>query len=212
MYKAVSKAGVAQKEWRQPTEGIPPINRIAGTFSGTQNSGGSVLDWNGSATYVRGSPGPGSNGYFTLQSGHYTVVASGRDGTGGTACRQSGTKTVAGASGDLDIHSQGDSDGPPYGYSGGLLGQLPDSQIMMVTLHDCPQGAEDWEGQVVATSIAMAPWDTRGIRVLRRWGDLPRLRDGDQRSVHCDLDVGHDRVAVARLSSPSGGCRCARRS
>ena len=40
VYKAVSKAGVAQKEWRQPTEGIPPINRIAGTFSGTQNSGG----------------------------------------------------------------------------------------------------------------------------------------------------------------------------
>ncbi len=123
----MSKAGVAQKEWRQPTEGIPPINRIAGTFSGTQNSAARCFDWNGSATYVRGSPGPGSNGYFTLQSGQYTVVASGRDGTEGFPPAGSPAPRPSPAPAGTSMSTaRADSDGPPYGYSGGLLGQLPD--------------------------------------------------------------------------------------
>ena len=165
--RSVSKAGVAQETWAQPTEGVPPVNRIAGSFSGTQNTHGSIFNWSGSATFVRAAPGAGGpDGYFTLQSSQYTVIASGRDGSGATACRQSGTKTVTGGSGDLQVGGAPPSYGePPYTYTGGSFGPLPESQVMRVTLHDCPAGAEDWEGRQVDVSLAFAPWDTRGERV-----------------------------------------------
>ena len=92
-FKAVSKAGVAQGTWTQPTEN-PEVNTIAGTFNGVWNAGGSILSWSGTASFARGAPGPGANGTFFLRSGGYTVTASGRDATGATGCVQSGTRSV----------------------------------------------------------------------------------------------------------------------
>ena len=160
--RSVSKAGVAQAEWRQPTQGVPPVNRIAGTFGGTQNVFGTIFTWSGSLAFTRASPGPGADGYFTLQSMDYTVVASGRSDS--TACRQSGTKTVSGGQGDLDVYEAELSQGPPYLYAGGAVGPLPESSNMMVTLSDCPPGAEEYEGREVIASMAFVPFDTRGHR------------------------------------------------
>jgi len=50
---AISKAGVAQGEWTQPTEDLS-VNRIAGTFSGRWNNNGSILSWTG----TRRTPAP----------------------------------------------------------------------------------------------------------------------------------------------------------
>ena len=166
LVRSVSKAGVAQETWKQPTEGEPPVNRIAGSIGGTQNSHGSIINWSGAATFVRAAPGGGgADGYFTLQSSQYTAIASGRDGSGATACQQSGTKTVTGGSGDLQVTGDPPFYGPPYTYTGGSFGPLPESQVMRVTLHDCPPGAEDWEGEEIDVSMAFAPFDTRGGRV-----------------------------------------------
>ena len=165
--RSVSKAGVAQATWSQPTEGEPPVNRIAGSIGGRQNTFGSIFTWSGSVSFVRVAPGAGGpDGYFNLQTSQYTVIAAGRDGSGATACRQSGTKTVTGGSGDLQVGGKPPSYAePPYTYTGGSFGPLPDSQTMTVTLHDCPPGAEDYEGQQVTVGIAVAPFDTRGGRL-----------------------------------------------
>jgi hypothetical protein len=32
-------------------------------------------------------------------------------------------------------------------------------------LHDCPPGAEEWQGREIDTSISMAPWDTRRLQI-----------------------------------------------
>ena len=165
--RSVSKAGVAQATWWQPTEGEPPVNRIAGSIGGRQNTFGTIFTWSGSVSFVRVAPGAGGpDGYFNLQTSQYTVIASGRDGSGATACQQSGTKTVTGGSGDLQVRGEPPSYGePPYTYTGGSFGPLPDSQTMTVTLHDCPPGAEEYEGREVTASISVAPFDTRGGRV-----------------------------------------------
>jgi len=123
--RSVSKAGVAKATWSQPTEGDPPINRIAGSFSGTQNTSGSIFNWSGTATYLRAAPGAGAEGYFALKSSQYTVVASGRDGSAATACQQSGTKSVSGGSGDIDVTGEPPLYGAPYSYAGELFGPLP---------------------------------------------------------------------------------------
>jgi hypothetical protein len=82
-FKAVSKAGVAQGTWTQPTENLD-VNTIAGSFSGVWRAGGAILSWSGDASFARTLPGPGANGTFTLTSGRYTVTASGKDATGAT--------------------------------------------------------------------------------------------------------------------------------
>jgi hypothetical protein len=43
-FKAVSKAGVAQGTWTQPTEDLI-VNTIAGPFGRTWNAGGSIFTW-----------------------------------------------------------------------------------------------------------------------------------------------------------------------
>jgi hypothetical protein len=134
-FKAVSKAGVAQATWTQPTEGLV-VNTIAGTFSGTWSAGGSVYTWTGTATFSRVLPGPGANGPFQLTSGSYTVTASGLDGTGATGCTQSGTKLIAMTAGDLTVSGQLPERLPPYDYSGSIIGLGP--QSMTVALSNCP--------------------------------------------------------------------------
>ena len=102
-WKAVSKAGVAQETWTQPTVSSA-INTISGTFSGDQNIGGSILNWVGEATFVRVLHGEAANGAFTLQSASYTVTASGR--ALHINCQQSGSKTITQTAGDLSSLGQ----------------------------------------------------------------------------------------------------------
>ncbi len=157
--RSVSKAGVAQATWSQPTEGDPPINRIEGTIGGTQNNNGSVLSWSGTAAYVRSLPGPGADGLFSLQASQYMVTASGRDGSGLTTCTQSGTKTVTGGSGQIDVSGTPPDLDPPYTYTGNLLGPPMEASTMKVTLSGCPPGADEYEGEQVDVVMAFSAFD-----------------------------------------------------
>jgi hypothetical protein len=156
--KFTSTAGVGKDKWTQPIKELT-INHIAGTFSGTYKLpyagvGNSVVTWTGTARFDRTSPAiyGGASGIYFVGAGGYDLEASGYDGSAGTACRQSGTKhvdftptlggsfTVSG----LDLTSYFD---PPYTYGIQLAGVGP--QVFMVTLHDCPPGAESMEGASV---------------------------------------------------------------
>jgi hypothetical protein len=91
--KVVSAAGVAEKDWIQPTE-PDLINHISGTFTVRIEANGSIEQWNGEATYDRAVPGlGGATGFYTFASGSATVVVSGYWGGGGTTCTWEGTKT-----------------------------------------------------------------------------------------------------------------------
>lgn len=158
-FKAVSKAGVAQGTWTQPTEGLV-VNTIAGPFGGTWNLGGSIFTWTGNATFTRVLPGTGANGTFRLVSGTYTVTASGKDATGATGCQQSGTKEVTMTAGDLTVLGQAPAYTPPYDYSGSVIGLGP--QVMTVTLSSCPQPEND--GMQFAVGLPFAALDTQGNR------------------------------------------------
>jgi hypothetical protein len=158
-FKAVSKAGVAQGNWTQPTENLA-VNTIAGTFSGTWSFGGSIFNWSGNATFARVLPAPGANGSFTLTAGSYTVIASGRDASGATACRQSGTHEVTMTGGDLTVVGQEPTRTPPYDYNGSVIGLGP--QAMMVTLSDCPD--PDYNGMQIQVGLAFTALDTQGSR------------------------------------------------
>jgi len=159
-FKAVSKAGVAQGTWTQPTENVG-VNTIAGTFSGTYSFGGSSYSWTGTATFGRVVGGPGANGSFQLTSGSYTVTASGRDGTGASTCQQAGTKTVTTTGGDLTVNGQEPTRTPPYDYSGSVIGFGPEAMSMTVRLTGCPPGSE-LEGKDVTVGLAFTALDTRG--------------------------------------------------
>ena len=79
----VSAAGVAEKDWIQPTE-PDEINHVTGTFTVRVDANGSIEDWSGEATYDRLTPGlSGSMGVYTLASGEATAVFSGLWGGGG---------------------------------------------------------------------------------------------------------------------------------
>ena len=159
--RSVSKAGVAQATWSQPT-GDTTVNRIEGTFGGTQNNNGSIISWSGTATYVRSFPGPGADGHFTWQASQYTVTASGLDGSGATTCTQSGSKTITGGSGDIDVSGTPPDRSPPYTYTGTLHGPPMEATSMKVMLSNCPEGAEEWNGKEVDVTIAFAPFDVEG--------------------------------------------------
>jgi hypothetical protein len=159
-FKAVSKAGVAQGTWTQPTENVG-VNTIAGTFSGTYSFGGSSYSWTGSATFTRVVAGPGANGSFQLTSGSYTVTASGTDGTGASTCQQAGTKTVTTTGGDLTVTGQEPTRTPPYDYSGSVIGFGPEAMSMTVRLSNCPPGSE-LENKDVPIGLQLTALDTRG--------------------------------------------------
>jgi hypothetical protein len=134
-WKAVSKAGVAQEAWTQPTV-TTSISTITGTFSGRQVIGGSVFDWSGEVAYVRAAPGSGADGVFLVQHATYTVVASGKSEFFPT-CTQSGTKTVTQTAGDLASSGQEPSRLAPYDYSGSVIPSSPFDSSMMVDLSNC---------------------------------------------------------------------------
>jgi hypothetical protein len=156
--KAVSKAGVARQAWTQPTQN-DAINHITGSFNGTWQFGGSVLSWSGGATYVRAAPGPNANGQFALTAGSYTVTASGKDGTGGTDCTQTGTKTVALTNnGFVSVQGQPPDYTPPYTYSASAAAIGPSNASMQVTLSGCSDQSSN--GKVVTIGLAFTALDT----------------------------------------------------
>jgi hypothetical protein len=162
-FKAVSKAGVAQGNWTQPTENLD-VNTIAGTLSGVWKAGGSVLSWSGNASFARALPGPGANGTFFLTSGHYTVTASGKDASGGTGCVQSGTKAVTLTNnGHITVTGQGPGQTAPYEYSGTAAGIGPQDANMMVTLSSCPVPMNN--GQRVTIGLPFVAFDTVDSKV-----------------------------------------------
>jgi hypothetical protein len=158
--KFTSTAGVGKDKWTEPIKDLPTVNHIEGTFSGTYKmpiqalGGDSVITWTGTARFDRSSPAiyGGASGVYFLGAGGYTLEASGYDGSGVTGCRQSGTKHI-----DFTPMSSGSFTvngvdlvsyfNPPYNYGIQLAGVGP--QTFMVTLHDCPQGAQTMEGQQV---------------------------------------------------------------
>jgi hypothetical protein len=90
--KVVSAAGVAEKDWIQPTE-PDEINHMTGTFTVKTVLSGSVIEWSGEATYDRIVPGiAGAMGVYQLASGSATGVFSGNWG-GGPGCGWEGEKT-----------------------------------------------------------------------------------------------------------------------
>lgn len=157
-----STAGVGKDSWTQPIRDLPTINQITGTFSGTYKvpytglgpGAYSVVTWTGTARFDRASPAiyGGASGLYFLGAGGYDLEASGYDGSGATACLQSGTKHVdftPPGSGSFTVESVVfGSFEPPYHYLIQLAALGP--QVMMVTLHGCPPGAVDeWEGKEV---------------------------------------------------------------
>ena len=151
-WKAVSKAGVAQETWTQPTE-TSSIRTITGTFSGSQVLGTSVFNWSGEVAYARTIPGNGADGVFALQHATYTVVASGTAEYFPT-CTQSGTKTVTQTAGDLSSSGQEPSRLAPYDYSASVVPSSPFDASMMVNLSGCN---DDNAPSEVITSLAFNP-------------------------------------------------------
>jgi hypothetical protein len=146
--KSVSKAGVAQDTWTQPTE-ESSISSISGTYGGTYRLSESVFTWTGTATFSRIIPGR-----FQLSSGAYTVVASGKDPT--TGCQQSGTRPITMLAGDFEVFGAA----PPNEYRGSVIGVGP--QPMTVSLSGCPSGSEMYEGQSITVGLPFTALDTLG--------------------------------------------------
>jgi hypothetical protein len=152
-FKAISKAGVAEDSWIQKTEPEPSIEHIAGNFGGevksaTSTGKPSVQRWTGVATFDRFTPAVsgGASGTYLLSSGSVSIEASGTDGTGITGCQQSGSANempIPPMNGSAEVTGTGPEQQPPYTYS--LQAILPFTEIE-ITRHDCPAGAEEFEG------------------------------------------------------------------
>jgi hypothetical protein len=134
-WKAVSKAGVAQATWTQPTVSSA-INTISGTFSGVQTVGPSIFSWTGEATFARIAPGEAADGTFQLRSASYTVTASGKAGS--FDCDQSGTKTITQTTGSLTSAGQPPDKRAPYDLSGSIVAFSVEANTMIVQLSGCP--------------------------------------------------------------------------
>ena len=166
--KFTSTAGVGRDTWTQPIAGLPTINHLTGTFSGSYTvstlAGNSIVSWTGNARYDRASPGifGGASGLYSLVSGGYDMTASGVDGSLASACQQMGTKhfNLGGpGSGDFQVESTAlSSFDPPYDY---LISAIPlGPQTMDITRHSCPPGAAALEGTSGVTIFFPPALDT----------------------------------------------------
>jgi hypothetical protein len=148
-WKAVSKAGIAEATWTQPTENLL-VNTIAGTFSGSQNAVGTIFTWTGEATFRRTIANQGASG-FALQSATYAVTASGRALNLG--CDQSGTKTVTANAGDFNSTGLGPGGTAPFDYAGSVLGIGPGAGSMSVHLSNCSDDSLNGQNVVVGLTF-----------------------------------------------------------
>ena len=145
--KVVSAAGVAEKDWIQPTE-PDEINHVTGTFTVRVDANGSIEDWSGEATYDRLTPGlSGSMGVYTLASGEATAVFSGLWGGGGGTCTWEGTKTYPLEKSDavtvLEV-TLGSFEAP-YEYN--IEGSVRHGDPSGIKVNGC-EGVEEWGGLI----------------------------------------------------------------
>ena len=123
------------------------------------NGYGGLLEFSGNITYVRNDPGDmgGSNGTFVLESGSYTVDAS---GGGPHGCQGSGHQGFVLPAGGMSVFGNGADFGPPYMYSWFSTG--PMDTMMNVHLTGCPMGQEAHEGMVEAINASIPIGDHGG--------------------------------------------------
>ncbi len=126
-----STAGVAAGDWSQPTEVIPAVVRLVGTFSGksdTSAGDGSFEHWTWSGSAVAGDRYllPGARGSYHLDSGTVTYTVSGYQGSSG-GCNFSGTGQVTlvslpgGTAGGFIVNGSGVYSLAPYTYTALLV-------------------------------------------------------------------------------------------
>ena len=161
-YKVTSTAGVAKLNWSQETE-PSTINHIRGGFNGTQTIGAdSVLAFAGTLRFDRFAPSLGgpSDGVFRFAGGEYTVNASGRDQSGVTLCRQTGTKhfTIPPGSGSLQSDGSGPDRVAPYSYT---LQALQPAQTMTITRIACPPNTDPGNGTTFVAGLNLPFQTTR---------------------------------------------------
>jgi hypothetical protein len=138
--RAVSRAGVAEDTWVQSADETV-INRIEGSFNGSEDNQGSVLTWEGGIAFAKVSQGAsGVDGLFDVSSGQATITASGRF-PGGSGCMQSGTKVLQFGPGDGNVQVGGTS--PPYSYQIGAHFPFPEGMSMSVQVTSCDNPANN---------------------------------------------------------------------
>lgn len=157
--KSVSKAGVAEATWTQPTRDAA-INRIAGTFDGTWRTpdGMSTMTFTGDIAYERSGPAAsgGASGVYLLVSGGYNLTLSGRD-VSGTACQMTGSGHVPFLVGQSAMNV---SDGAaPYTYSWeGFTAQPPaPTGSVLLRRFNCPPGSEGANGTTAQINLFQVP-------------------------------------------------------
>lgn len=156
-FRATSTAGVAEGTWMQDTTFT--INRIEGSLSDDYRVptmlGPSVLSFTGNLTFDRFSPAVlgGANGSYAISSGGFTLTASGIDITGVSGCSMTGSKiyTLPPGQGSGTFSVQGTLPNlePPFTYGFQIV---PPNEMMTITRHSCPPGAETLEGSTQQVS------------------------------------------------------------
>ena len=146
-FKAVSKAGVAEKSWTQKTK-EDSINQITGSFGGeswgeSPTAVPSRQQWTGVATFQRLTSEGGAGGIYVLTSGNVSIELSGTEQSGLTGCQQSGSAHEPVTGGSVTVTGTGPSNEAPYKYD--LHVNMPFVAIK-ATRHDCPEAAAQYEG------------------------------------------------------------------
>src|SRR5262249_7750162 len=122
---------VAEASWKQKTGQV--LKTISGEFAGSEEEGGSKLEWTGTATFERIEvPGadPEVASAFHLTSGQADVTASGN--FIGADCTQSGKATIALQSLSLwAVERHGES------FSYEIIAPFEPSAMVPVTLSNC---------------------------------------------------------------------------
>jgi hypothetical protein len=157
-YKVTSTGGVVESTWSQDVEDARPILHIRGSLSGTQTqatgAGPSVISVNSNLAFDRSAGGFGgpANGSYQSAAGSYTLVASGIDGSGITACHQTGSHTFTVPKGEssMQVDGSGPSFDAPYTYTFQVF-SVP--RAMTATRVGCPESAKDYEGTTFQTGL-----------------------------------------------------------
>lgn len=157
-YKVTSTGGVVESSWSQDVEDVRPILHIRGNLSGTQTqatgAGPSVISVTSNLAFDRSAAdfGGPANGSYQSAAGSYTLVATGIDGSGITACHQTGSHTFTVPKGEswMRVDGSGPSFDAPYTYTFQVF-SVP--RTMTATRVGCPESAKDYEGTTFQTGL-----------------------------------------------------------
>jgi hypothetical protein len=157
-YKITSTGGVVESTWSQDVEDARPILHIRGSLSGSQaqatGAGPSVITVTSNLAFDRSGAdfGGPANGQYQSPAGSYTLVASGIDGSGITACHQTGSHTFTVPKGEswMRVDGSGPSFAAPYTYTFQVF-SVP--RAMTATRVGCPESAKDYEGTTFQTGL-----------------------------------------------------------